>query len=59
MSTVLSVETDIQAKTLSMNDIRLPGPESRIVVFAGTVFKLKYKLRWEKLDSRATQAFMC
>lgn len=28
-----------------MRDIRLPGPEGRVVVFGGIVFKLKYKLR--------------
>lgn len=28
-----------------MKDIKLPGPESRVVVFGCSVFKLKYKLR--------------
>ena len=28
-----------------MRDVKLPGPEGRVVVFGGTVFKLKYKLR--------------
>lgn len=28
-----------------MKNVKLPGPESRIVVFGDTVFKLKYKLR--------------
>ena len=34
-----------QAEALAMKDVKLPGPESRMVVFAGNVFKLKYKLR--------------
>jgi len=32
---------------LGMENIKLPGPETRIVVFGGNVFKLKYKLRSE------------
>ena len=26
-------------------DFKLPNPDTRLVVFGGTVFKLKYKLR--------------
>lgn len=32
-------------EALAMKDVKLPGPESRMIVFAGNVFKLKYKLR--------------
>lgn len=44
-STVCEAPADTETVTQAMKDIKLPGPESRIVVFAGTVFKLKYKLR--------------
>ena len=29
-----------------MKDVTLPGPHTRVVVFADTVFKLKFKLRY-------------
>ena len=33
---------------LCMEDIKLPGPETRCVVFGDTFFKIKYKLRLEQ-----------
>ena len=29
-----------------MDDVNLPGPHTRMVLFAETVFKLKFKLRY-------------
>ena len=43
----LSMECSYLNKMLTMKDIRLPGPDSRIVIFGQEVFKLKYKLRLE------------
>ena len=43
----------------TMKDIRLPGPETRIVVYAGNVFKLKYKLRFVYSLAIAQLLFLC
>ena len=36
---------------ISMKDVTLPGPHTRIVMFADTVFKLKFKLRYICIQS--------
>ena len=43
------LEVILSRMEVNMKDVMLPGPHTRVVMFAGTVFKLKFKLRYVSL----------
>ena len=36
-------------ETINLVDLKLPNPDTRLVVFGDAVFKLKYKMRSDKM----------